>query len=57
MDISFLNDFTVPVILEWLMAEAFAYMPHVLLNADARRSMCFQLYSTGIRTLPVITVV
>ena len=40
-----------------LMAEAFAYMPHVLVNGDARRSMFSQLYSTGIRTLPVITVV
>ena len=40
-----------------LMAEAFAYMPRVFLNSDARRSMLFQLYSTGIRTLPVITVV
>jgi phospholipid/cholesterol/gamma-HCH transport system permease protein len=40
-----------------LMTEAFAYMPRVLANGDARRSMLFQLYSTGIRTLPVITVV
>lgn len=40
-----------------LMAEAFAYIPHVLVNADSRRSMLFHLYSTGIRTLPVITVV
>lgn len=40
-----------------LMVEAFAYMPHVLVNGDARRSMLSQLYSTGIRTLPVITVV
>jgi phospholipid/cholesterol/gamma-HCH transport system permease protein len=40
-----------------LMAEAFAYMPRVLSNGDARRAMFFQLYSTGIRTLPVITVV
>ncbi|MBQ9739458.1 MAG: ABC transporter permease [Kiritimatiellae bacterium] len=40
-----------------LMAEAFAYIPHVLVNGDARRSMFSQLYSTGIRTLPVITVV
>ena len=40
-----------------LMAEAFAYIPHVLVNGDARRSMLSQLYSTGIRTLPVITVV
>ena len=40
-----------------LMAETFAYMPRVFFNSDARRSMLFQLYSTGIRTLPVITVV
>ncbi len=40
-----------------MAAEAFAYVPHVLVNGDARRSMLFQLYSTGIRTLPVITVV
>lgn len=40
-----------------LMTEAFAYIPHVLVNADSRRSMLFHLYSTGIRTLPVITVV
>ena len=40
-----------------LMVEAFAYAPHVLLNGDSRRTMLFQLYSTGIRTLPVITVV
>ena len=40
-----------------LMAESFAYIPHVLCNGDARRSMLRQLYSTGIRTLPVITVV
>ena len=40
-----------------LMVESFAYIPHVLVNGDARRSMLFQLYSTGIRTLPVITVV
>ena len=40
-----------------LMVESFAYAPHVLLNGDARRAMLFQLYSTGIRTLPVITVV
>ena len=40
-----------------LMVEAFAYAPYVLVNRDARRAMFFQLYSTGIRTLPVITVV
>ena len=39
------------------MVEAFAYAPYVLVNRDARRAMFFQLYSTGIRTLPVITVV
>ena len=40
-----------------LMVESFGFAPHVLLNRDARRTMLFQLYSTGIRTLPVITVV
>ena len=40
-----------------LMAESFAYMPRVLFNSSARRSMFAQLYVTGIRTLPVITVV
>ena len=40
-----------------LMVESFAYAPHALLNRDARRTVLFQLYSTGIRTLPVITVV
>ena len=40
-----------------LFVEAFAYAPHVFLNRDARKAMLFQLYSTGIRTLPVITVV
>ena len=40
-----------------LMVESFAYAPHVLVNRDARRAMLFQLYSTGIRTLPVISVV
>ena len=40
-----------------LMVEAFAYLPHVIVNGDARRAMLFQLYSTGIRTLPVISVV
>ena len=39
------------------MVESFAYAPHVFVNRDARRAMLFQLYSTGIRTLPVITVV
>ena len=40
-----------------LVAESFAYIPYVLVNRDSRKSMFFQLYSTGIRTLPVITVV
>ena len=39
------------------MVESFAYAPHVFVNRDALRAMLFQLYSTGIRTLPVITVV
>lgn len=37
--------------------EAFVCVPRVVFNGDARRMMFFQLYSTGIRTLPVITVV
>ena len=40
-----------------LMMEAFVCVPRVVFNGDARRMMLFQLYSTGIRTLPVITVV
>ena len=40
-----------------LMVEALGYMPGVFMRADARRTMWRQLYSTGIRTLPVITVV
>ena len=40
-----------------LMAESLAYLPRVLFNPGARRSMLAQLYVTGIRTLPVITVV
>lgn len=40
-----------------LMVEALGYMPGVFVRADARRTMWRQLYSTGIRTLPVITVV
>ena len=40
-----------------LMFEALGHMPGVLFRRDARRMMWRQLYSTGIRTLPVITVV
>ncbi len=39
------------------MAEALGYMPRVFLHPDSRGTMWRQLYSTGIRTLPVITVV
>ena len=40
-----------------LMFESLGYMPGVLVRRDARSTMWRQLYSTGIRTLPVITVV
>ena len=40
-----------------LAAEAMAYAPYVLAHRDSRRTMIAQLYVTGIRTLPVITVV
>ena len=40
-----------------LTFESLGYMPGVLVRRDARRTMWRQLYSTGIRTLPVITVV
>lgn len=40
-----------------LMVESLGYMPGVLVRRDARRTMWRQFYSTGIRTLPVITVV
>ena len=40
-----------------LMVEALGYMPGVFVRSSARRTMWRQLYSTGIRTLPVVTVV
>ena len=40
-----------------LLCEALGYMPGVLVRRDARQTMWRQFYSTGIRTLPVITVV
>ncbi|MBQ4199744.1 MAG: ABC transporter permease [Kiritimatiellae bacterium] len=40
-----------------LMAEAFGYLPGVFLRRRGRAELVKQLYSTGIRTLPVITVV
>ncbi len=40
-----------------LMAESFVYLPRVLVNQNSRESFMRQLYSAGIRTLPVITVV
>jgi len=40
-----------------MMMEAFAYMPFVVLRRAGRMAMMRQFYTTGIRTLPVITVV
>lgn len=40
-----------------LMAEAIGYLPATLVRRDARAAFVQQLYTTGIRTLPVITVV
>ena len=40
-----------------LLARSVAYFPYVLLRGDARRDLFRQLYATGIRTLPVVTVV
>ncbi len=40
-----------------LLARAIGFFPHVILHADARRDLFRQLYATGIRTLPVVTVV
>ena len=40
-----------------LLIRAVGFFPHVVLNADARRDLFRQLYATGIRTLPVVTVV
>ena len=40
-----------------LMAESFGYLPGTFLRRRGRAELVKQLYSTGIRTLPVITVV
>lgn len=40
-----------------LMLESFAYLPGVVFRGRSRGEFVKQLYSTGIRTLPVITVV
>lgn len=40
-----------------LMVEAFAYIPRTFVKRDSRRAVMSHLYSTGIRTLSVITVV
>jgi phospholipid/cholesterol/gamma-HCH transport system permease protein len=39
------------------MAESFAYLPGVVVRRAGRAAMLRQLYTTGIRTLPVISVV
>ena len=40
-----------------LMVESFAYLPAVLARRSGRASVLRQFYTTGIRTLPVISVV
>ena len=40
-----------------LMVESFAYLPSVLARRSGRASVVRQFYTTGIRTLPVISVV
>ena len=40
-----------------LLAKSVFYFPYVVVNRDARRDLFRQLYATGIRTLPVVTVV
>lgn len=40
-----------------LTVRAVGHFPHVIINGDARRDLFRQLYATGIRTLPVVTVV
>ncbi len=40
-----------------MAAEALAHVPGALLRRDSRHAVLDQLYATGIRTLPVITVV
>ncbi len=41
----------------WLMAESFAFLPGVFIRRSGRAAMMRQFYTTGIRTLPVISVV
>lgn len=40
-----------------IMAKSVAYFPHVLVHSRSRADLFVQLYATGIRTLPVVTVV
>lgn len=40
-----------------ILVESLSYMPATLARASSRTMFCRQLYITGIRTLPVITVV
>ena len=40
-----------------VMAKAIAYFPSVLIRKTSRQTLIVHLYQTGIRTLPVITVV
>jgi phospholipid/cholesterol/gamma-HCH transport system permease protein len=40
-----------------LLAKSVAYFPYVVFHGDSRRDLFRQLYATGIRTLPVVTVV
>lgn len=40
-----------------VLANSVMYFPHVLVRSRARADLATQLYATGIRTLPVVTVV
>jgi len=40
-----------------VLANSVMYFPHVLIRSRARADLATQLYATGIRTLPVVTVV
>lgn len=40
-----------------VLVRSVGYFPHVVCAGDARRDLFRQLYATGIRTLPVVTVV
>ena len=40
-----------------LLVKSLAYFPYVVFHGDSRRDLFRQLYATGIRTLPVVTVV